>query len=267
MVPGRHPGRRGGVQQPGAVHVGGKAVLARHFHDRPQRLDRPHRPAPEVCGLLDREQPGAGRIAVGGVAHRRPRLLPGVYPPFAVERRDHHPAQGRRRSSFEVDDMRGAVGDDLVPRGAVDPDGDLVAHRPGGEEHRGLLAEEVRHHLAQAVHARVLQALLVADRRSGHRLAHGPGGEGLGVAVEVDHGSASDCPGHPRGACERLDERPAAHPGAAQGHGRRPLSERRSRRLRREPGAHRPSRGTRGVVEAPTIPPGRREVSGEPFRS
>ena len=222
-VAGRDPGRDRRVEEPGAVHVGGEIVFTRHLHHRLQRFHRPYRSSAEVGGLLDREEPRAGGVAVGGVTHRRPRLRPGVDAPFAIERRDHHAAQGRRSSALEVDDVRGPVGDDLVPRGAVHPDGELVAHRPRREEHRGLLAEELRHHLAQAVDTRVFHALLVADRRPGHRFTHGRGGEGLGVAVEVDHGSASTLSGLSR-SVRTLPPDPSIRRGAVLDSKRRHLA-------------------------------------------
>src|SRR6266511_6354445 len=83
--------------------------------------------------------------------------------------------------------MRGAVEVELIAAGPdVQADGDLVAHRPRGKEQRRVLAEKLGHPLLQRVDGRVEPALLVADLRLRHRPAHGLGGPGLGVGVQVD---------------------------------------------------------------------------------
>src|SRR5215468_8480981 len=70
-------------------------------------------------------------------------------------------------------------------------DRDLVAHRAGGQEHRGLLPEQLGDRLLQGVHGGILALLLVADLRLAHEAAHLHGGPGHGVAEEIDHGASS----------------------------------------------------------------------------
>ena len=82
--------------------------------------------------------------------------------------------------------MRVRGGDDLVAGPAVDQDRNLVAHGAGGEEQGRFLAEKIGDARAQAIDARVLAALLVADRRLGHGTAHRRRRPGRGVADEID---------------------------------------------------------------------------------
>ena len=75
----------------------------------------------------------------------------------------------------------------LVAAGAdVQADRDLVAHRAAGQEHRGLVAEQLGHALLERAHRRVLAALLVADLGRGDRRAHRRRRARLRVGVEVD---------------------------------------------------------------------------------
>src|SRR3546814_18653872 len=62
------------------------------------------------------------------------------------------------------------MGDDLLARATVDVDGELVAHGAGRQEDRGLLVQQLRRHLAEAVHTGIVAALLVADRCLGHEI-------------------------------------------------------------------------------------------------
>src|SRR3546814_12643061 len=77
------------------------------------------------------------------------------------------------------------MGDDLRARATVDVDGELVAHGAGRQEDRGLLVQQLRRHLAEAVHTGIVAALLVADRSLGHGEAHGFRRLRLGVAVGI----------------------------------------------------------------------------------
>ena len=63
----------------------------------------------------------------------------------------------------------------------VQPERDLVAHRAGGEEDRGLHPEQFRDPRAELGDLRVLEALLVAHLGLRHGFAHGGGRAGLRV--------------------------------------------------------------------------------------
>ena len=60
----------------------------------------------------------------------------------------------------------------VAQRPDVEAHGDLVAHRPGGQEDCGLLAEQLGDFLAEGDDRRVEAALFVADLGVGHRPAH-----------------------------------------------------------------------------------------------
>jgi hypothetical protein len=85
------------------------------------------------------------------------------------------------------------VQDDLVAAGPdVQAQADVVAHRPRRQEHRILVAQQAGDALAQRLHGRVEEMLLVADLGRGHDAAHLLGRAGLGVGHEVDdwHGAS-----------------------------------------------------------------------------
>ena len=58
----------------------------------------------------------------------------------------------------------------VAGRPDVQPERDRVAHRPAGQEHGRLEAEQLGHPLAERVDGRVGERLLVADLGGGHRL-------------------------------------------------------------------------------------------------
>jgi len=94
-------------------------------------------------------------------------------------------------TAFGREHVRRLGADDLVARTAMNGDSDLVAHRAGGQEDGGFLAEELGRHLLQLVGRGVLAALLVADLGLGHGLAHGSRRACLGIAVEIDQSVGS----------------------------------------------------------------------------
>jgi hypothetical protein len=116
-----------------------------------------------------------------------PDLGAGEDAAVAVEGAHDDAREQTRAAALEVDQMRGAVGQDLVARTRVDLDRDLVAHGAGGQVDGGFLAEQLGHHLLQPVHGRILALLLVAHFRLAHEAPHVRGGLGQGIAVEIDH--------------------------------------------------------------------------------
>ena len=175
------------VHEPRAVHVQPQAVLARGLDDRQQLLARPHVAAGEVRRLLDADEPRAGRVAVAGRAQRRAQGVRVEHAARPVDRAQHRARERGGPAGLGDDRVRRRVQVDLVAaRPDVQPERDLVAHRPRGEEHRCLEPEQVGDPLAQRGHRRVAEALLVADLRLGHGAAHGGRGARLGVGVEVD---------------------------------------------------------------------------------
>ena len=73
--------------------------------------------------------------------------------------------------------------DDFLAVLGVEADGDLVAHGAGGDEDRGLSAEDRGGLLLEPVDGGVFAVDVVANFGCGHGLAHGWGGLGDGVAA------------------------------------------------------------------------------------
>ena len=80
----------------------------------------------------------------------------------------------------------GPVHNDLVTGPAVNPKGDLVAHRPGGKVDGVLLAQQVTDHVDQPVDGRVFLHLFIPHLGLAYELAHARRGSGLSIAIEVD---------------------------------------------------------------------------------
>ena len=86
--------------------------------------------------------------------------------------------------------MAVGVAKEFVARLAVQPHADLVAHRAGGDEQRGFLAEHAGDALFEAADGGVFAEHVVAHFGGGHGGAHAGRGAGDGIAAEVDHGRA-----------------------------------------------------------------------------
>src|SRR4029453_11598046 len=185
IVARRDPAGDDRVHEARAVHVGGQTVTARH---RGHRLDAGHRPdraAAVIARLLHPEQPGPGRMPrarTDGRLHRGGVELTAR----PLDRAHVDPGEGGRPARLGIDRVSAAMGDHLFAVPRVHAQRDLVAHGARGHEHRGFLAQELGHHLAELVDRRVLELLLVAHRRLAHEPAHVARGLADGVAVEVD---------------------------------------------------------------------------------
>src|SRR5262249_34948761 len=145
----------------------------------------PDRAAAVMAGLLPPEKPRAGRVPrarADGRLHRRRVDLPAR----SVDRAHVDPGERGGPARLGIDRMSAAMGDHLFAVPRVHAERDLVAHGARGHEHRSFLAQELGHHLAELVHGRVLELLLVAHRRLAHEPTHVARGLADGVAVEVD---------------------------------------------------------------------------------
>ena len=128
ILGGRGAARYDGVEQTGAVHVGREIVLPRHRRHLRHTRERPHRPAAEVGGVLDRQQARA-RMVPAGWTNGGVHLLTGEDAPNAVDGSGHRARERRGSPGLEVQRVAGPIEDDLVPRPTMNPVGDLVAHR------------------------------------------------------------------------------------------------------------------------------------------
>ena len=177
------------VHQPRAVEVGRQAGGAGDVEHAAHLLERPHAPAAHVRGLLDGHQALARPVAPAGpgAVDRVLERLRGEHAAVAVDLGDHRAGELGRAAG--LGDQRVGVAPDEHPLAAgadVQADGDLVAHRPAGQEERRLVAQQRRDALLEGARRRVRAALLVADLGRGDGGAHGRRGARLRVGVEVD---------------------------------------------------------------------------------
>ena len=140
VVGGRDAARDHRVHQARAVHVAGEAAPWRRRSppDRRERPPRRHR----GCSC---SRPREGASAAHGGSSRPDRcahLLGREHAALALDRAHHDPGERRRPARFGMERMRARLEDHLVALAAVHPHRDLVAHRPGRQIDRGLLAEQ-----------------------------------------------------------------------------------------------------------------------------
>src|SRR6267378_827739 len=184
-VAGGHAAGDDGVHEPRPVEMRRQPVPARRRRDLVDARERPHRAAAEIARLLHPQEPAPREVAIRRPhrgLHRR-RVVLAARP---VDRAHVDAGQRAGPARLEVDRVRRRVRDDLLAGPRVHAQRDLVAHGAGRQEHRGVLAEQLGHHLAEQVDGRVLQLLLVAHLRLAHDTAHVGGGPRDGVAIEVD---------------------------------------------------------------------------------
>src|SRR5438552_2537546 len=185
VVAGGHTAGDDGVHEPRPVEMRRKPVPARHRRHLVDARERPYRAAAEIARLLHPHEPAPRKVAIRRPhrgLHRR-RVVLAARP---VDRAHVDAGQRAGPARLEVDRVRGGVRDDLLAGPRVHAQRDLVAHGAGRQKHRGVLAEQLGHHLAEQVDGRVLQLLLVAHLGLAHEAAHVGGGPRDGVAVEVD---------------------------------------------------------------------------------
>ena len=143
--------------------------------------------------VLDGDEAGDRFVDVGRVAEGRVDLGRVERPVGPVLQRPDAGADDDRVTGRLVeDDVVLAAGDGLLAAPEVGHLGDEVAHRPGGDEQPGLLAEEVRGTLLERDDRRVVTEHVVAERRVRHRPAHRRGRVRDGVAAQVDAGHPSE---------------------------------------------------------------------------
>ncbi len=193
------PHRQGGVEDPGAVEMERHAVLPAQGHQGLQVRLLIDRAAAEVVAVLDRDQGGLG--TEGDVRSDGRLDGRGVEEPEArgIARgggeRLRHQARDRRHGSHLVEeDVAEGVADHLTAREAVQVEGDLIAHRPRGDEEPGLLPHRRRPLFLQGADRRVLAEDVVADLGLGHRPPHLGVGTGHGVGAEVEDAHAHAAP-------------------------------------------------------------------------
>ena len=148
-------------------------------------IQRPHRSPAAIVRVLHDQQSAAGEVDVAR-AHRVAHVLRIELPAVATQDADHHARQCRGRTRLVVDDVAVLVRDDLVAGLSVGADGGLVGHGAGRDEAGCLFAEQLRHMPLQFDDGRIIAQNVVAQRRGRHRVQHGLGWLGDGIAAKVD---------------------------------------------------------------------------------
>ncbi len=165
-----------GVHQPRAVHMGGQAVVP--WRSAQRRRARPScqtDAAADIGGLLGTADEALASARSGCAGAARAQVVgPENCPSLAVAAVViWKPPSAACAPPSLVEDMGGLVREDLVTGPAMGQHGHHVAHRAGRQEHRRLPCRAApADALAQCVDGGIVAALLVADLRARHRLAH-----------------------------------------------------------------------------------------------
>ena len=137
------PAGHDGVHQAGAVQVHGQVVLVRPPRDLTDALERVNPAAAAVVGVLQADQPRAHVMGVVRGADRAGDVFEAEDAAVALEGPRGHAREPSDSAGFPDVDVRGRRAEQLVARLRVDADADLVGHRPGRNEHRRFLAEQL----------------------------------------------------------------------------------------------------------------------------
>ena len=148
-------------------------------------VEWPHRPAAEVVGLLEAHERRRRPVGVARL-QRRSQVGGREHAPLAAHGVDDGARHDADAAGLRAQHVTEVLHDHRVARRDVGGDADQVAHRPGRQEHRGLVPEALGDLAAQRRHRRVAALLLVADLGIGHDPAHRCARPGLGVGVQVD---------------------------------------------------------------------------------
>ncbi len=191
--PGLHPQRRGGVKEPGPVHVDQRPPLMGRFRHLRQPLRRCAAAAGKIVGVLHADHFGPGLLQlVPDIRHVRH-----VVPVQPVEHRLQPQKLGVEGHLLRDIHVQQRVDEHPVPRPAGGGKGGGVGHGAGGEEKGVLLAGEVRRQLLQPVHGGVPAGAVgppppvVSQPGPKGGLQHLPAGHGHRVTSQVDHGGTS----------------------------------------------------------------------------
>jgi hypothetical protein len=165
--------------------------LARSLDDGERVGPRKDPAAGPVVRVLDRDERRA-RVVVSARLDRGLHLRDAEEPPLAGDR-ELNARKGGTRARLEPREVCPFAAHDLVASPRARQQGELVAHRAGGDEKGRLLAREARHELFQGAHGGVFAVDVVADLGARHGFAHGRCGARDGVRPQIDH-----APSYPR---------------------------------------------------------------------
>ena len=157
-----------GVEEPGAVEIGGGAEVVRGPADRHDLgLGKDLHAAAAIVGGTGRHHGGRRQDDVAGRLEGGADVVGGEQAALA-DVGELDTGIGRRRAGFMPGDVRLLPDDDVVAGLAQQPQADLVGHGSAGREQRGFLAEQLGDPLLQPIDRGVLTVLVVADLGPGH---------------------------------------------------------------------------------------------------
>src|SRR5439155_3552682 len=136
---GRNPGHNHCVEQASSVHMGQQMVSMGDLTNLPNGLERPDGSTSHIGGLLHRIQARAALITSDGT-NRLLHLFGAENAPFAWQRLDHRPRQGRRTACLGIKGMSCPVEQNFIPGPAMDLDRDLITHGSGGQVYGSFFA-------------------------------------------------------------------------------------------------------------------------------
>src|SRR5262249_2407444 len=101
-------------------------------------------------------------------------------------------------------DVRLTLGDDLLTRLGLNPDGQLIGHGTRRHKQGGLLAQQACRHVLEPVDRGIFSIHIVADFSLRHGLAHGFSRLGHGIAAQVNDTHTGPYNNQPRDKSPRL---------------------------------------------------------------
>ena len=170
-LPSRPARRHDRVHEPGAVQVHGQVMLVRPSADLGDTLDRVDPAAAAIVRVLQADQPRPDVMGVVGTDETA-QVVEREEAAVAFERPRRHAREPGDPAGLPDVDVRRRAAQELVAGLRVHADGDLVGHRAGGDEDRGLLAQELGGPFLEGLDRRVVAEDVVADLRLGHRPTH-----------------------------------------------------------------------------------------------
>jgi len=187
----------GGVEDPGAVEVNGDPPFLCSGHDGRGVFGGEGGAVAAVVRVFQTNQTCVGKVDVLGTdggfdllqTHRSVRLIGDDVGEDAAQR--GHPAR------LVQENVRAVSQDDLLAAGAVGENAGEIPHRAADDQERRFHSEEVCGYGFEAVDRGVLGEDVIAEIGLENGPAHLGGGQGHGIAAQIDHGHF----GPPGGGC------------------------------------------------------------------
>ena len=153
-------------------------------------------------GVFQADQPGARPVDVFALADAGLDLAGRQHAAVTGDGAQLHAGQHGSAAGFVPDDMAVVAQDDFIAALAMRHQRQLVAEVAGRHEQGGFLAEDAGGQGFQLLHGRIVTVDIIADLGMEHRLAHGRGRLGNGIAADVDPAGHDRAPVQAKNACQ-----------------------------------------------------------------